>query len=381
MDERTARALTVRIHALAQEKATELAPASLRVPMSYYRDPSLWDWERRELLRSRPIVAAPGAQIPRPGDYHARELLGTSVLVTRDRKGRAHTLLNYCSHRGARIADGSGSASSFTCPYHAWTYGSDGRLLARPRAACFDDLPQEGLGLVELPSEERHGLIWCVLEPDAVLDLDEHLGLLEPELAHAGYGDCTYLGHRDVEIGVNWKAALENFGEFYHVPTVHTVIAGSHVDDSAGFDAFGPHHRLLSGLSSLYELSAEDAARVDDDGHLVVAYWIFPNLVVAHSRPTIDLVQVQPGSTPDSCLLRHTSLARRPLLTPGERESYARIRETVSAVLTREDAAALERAGDGIAHSARDHVLIGRNEPGVQNIVRTLRAAAQARGA
>ncbi|MGI9592238.1 MAG: aromatic ring-hydroxylating oxygenase subunit alpha [Myxococcota bacterium] len=379
MKERTARELTVRIHALAQAKATELAASSLTVPLAYYRDRSLWDWERNELLRATPIAAAPSAQVAQPGDYHVRKLLGMSLLVTRGRDGRARVLLNYCSHRGARIAEGSGNRASFVCPYHHWTYGCDGKLLGRPRAEAFDDLPTRDPGLTELPCEERHGLIWCVLDPKASLDLDPHLGSLGPELAQWGYDRCTYVDHRDVEIGVNWKAGLENFAEFYHVPYVHQIVAGHHVGDAGAFDRFGRHHRLLSGVSSLYELSAQAAARVDDDAHLVLAYWVYPNLVVAVARPSIDLIQLQPGADPGSCILRHTLLARRPSLSESEREDYTRLWELLGAVFTGEDGAVLERAGDGIAHTARDHLLIGRNEPGVQNIIRTLQAASATR--
>lgn len=375
----TARDLTLRIHALARERATELADSSMEVPISYYRDRSLWEWERNELLRSTPILAAPSAQVARPGDYHVRNLLGASVLVTRDRDGRAHVLLNYCSHRGARIADGSGRRRSFACPYHHWTYGCDGRLVGRPRTECFDDLPAEDHGLVELASEERDGLIWCVLDREAAIDLDDHLGALAPELPQWEYGRCTYLEHRDVAIRVNWKAGLENFAEFYHVPYIHERVAGSHVDDSGAFDRFGRHHRLLTGMSSLYGLSERDAGQVDDDAHIVVAYWVYPNLVVIHASPMVDLIQFQPGDDPMSCVMRHTSLARRPSLSEAERKEYAGLWEILSAVFTGEDAAALERAGEGLAHTARDHLLIGRNEPGVQHIVRVLRAAGEER--
>ena len=381
MDERSARDLTVRIHGLAQARATELAPSSLEVPLTYYRDRALWEWERGQLLRSTPLVAAPSVQVPRPGDYHVRDLLGRSVLVTRDHEGRAHVLVNYCAHRGARVADGSGNRARFVCPYHHWTYGCDGKLVGRPRAECFDDLPAANPGLLALPSEERHGLIWCVLDAAGALDLDEHLGSLAPELAQWGYGRCTFLDHREVEIAVNWKAALENFADFYHVPYVHKSAEGSHVGDAAAFDRFGRHHRLLSGMGSLYQLSAEAAARVRDDSHLVLAYWIYPNLVVTHQSLTIDLVQFQPGAEPGVCSMRHTSLARRPSLSEVERRHYDRIWQAISAVFTGEDVAALERAGDGIAHSGREHLLIGRNEPGVQNIIRTLRGAREEWGA
>ena len=380
MKQRSVRELTVRIHALAQQKATELAASSMKVPLAYYRDPAIWDWERTELLRSTPIVAAPSAQVARPGDYHVRKLLDTSVLVTRDRAGEAHVLLNYCSHRGSRVADGSGNRRSFVCPYHGWTYGCDGALVGRPRDECFDDLATEGHGLVELPSEERHGLIWCVLDPEGAFDLDEHLGSLAPELAAWEYGECSYLDHREVEIGVNWKAALENFADFYHVRSIHKVAAGTHTDDSAGFDRFGRHHRLLYGMSSLYAMSAQEAAQVDDDAHIVLAYWVFPNLVVIQSSASIDLVQFQPGADPGSCSMRHTMLIRRPSLSESERKGYTGLWEILSAVFTGEDVEALERAGEGLAHTARDYLLIGKNEPGVQNTIRTLREVGMERG-
>ena len=381
MEARTARDLTVRVHALVQAKRTELAASSLRVPIAYYRDRALFEWERDELLRRTPLVAAPSAQVPRPGDYHVRELLGTSVLITRDGDGRAHVLQNYCSHRGARVADGSGSAARFVCRYHHWTYGCDGALLGRPRAACFDDLPDGERGLLALPAEERHGLIWCVLAPEARIDVATHLGTLAAELEAWGYGGCTYLDHREIQLPANWKAGLENFADFYHVPYVHQSSEAAHVGDCAAFDRFGRHHRLLSGMGSLTQLSAEEAARVRDDAHLVVAYWVYPNLVLTHQAATIDLVQFLPGAAPGACTMRHTCLARRPSLGVVEREHYRAVFEAITAVFTGEDAAALERAGDGLAHSAREHLLIGRNEPGVQNIVRTLQAAGRGRAA
>jgi len=380
VDRRAVRQLTARLHTLVEADATELAVAPMEVPLTYYRDRTLWEWERGVLLHSTPIVAAPSAQVARPGDYHVRRLLDTSVLVTRDRTGRARVLLNYCSHRGARVADGSGSARSFVCPYHHWTYGGDGKLLGRPRAECFAGLPARDEGLVELPSEERHGLVWCLLEPDGELDLDTHLRPLAPELEAWRYGRCTYLDHREVAVAANWKAGLENFADFYHVPWVHTSFPDAHLGDVAAFDRFGRHHRLVSGLASLRELSREDAERVEDDSHLVVAYWVFPNLVLIHSRATLDLIQIQPGADPGSCTLRHTSLARRPALNASERADYEGIWKALGVVFTGEDVAVLERAGDGLARSAREQLRIGRNEPGVQNMIRTLRAAGRACG-
>jgi phenylpropionate dioxygenase-like ring-hydroxylating dioxygenase large terminal subunit len=212
------------------------------------------------------------------------------------------------------------------------------------------------------------------------MHLDQHLGSLARELEQGGYGRCTYLAHRELRIGINWKAGLENFAEFYHVPYVHTSVEGAHVGDSAAFDRFERHHRLLSGVGSLPDLSEQAAERAQDDSYLIVGYWIYPNLVVIQSSRTIDLVQFQPGADPHSCIMRHTSLARRPFLTEAERAGYDSLFEILTGVFTGEDATALERVGEGLAHTARDHLLIGRNEPGVQHMIQTLQAARLERG-
>ena len=102
-----------------------------------------------------------------PHDYVVRDVLGTSVLLTRDATGEAHAFLNYCRHRGARPAAGCGSARRFTCPYHAWTYDSRGTLVGLPGAEGFDELDRSEHGLVELPSQERHGFVWVVLTAGA----------------------------------------------------------------------------------------------------------------------------------------------------------------------------------------------------------------------
>jgi hypothetical protein len=136
---------------------------------------------------------------------------------------------------------------------------------------------------------------------------------------------------------------------------------------------------LLSGISSLYTMSEHEACGVHDETHIVVAYWIYPNLVLIHSSQTIDLIQFQPGADPGSSDLRHTSLARRPSLTEDQRNEYTGLWDILDAVFTVEDVAAVERAGEGLARSARDHLLVGRNEPGVQHMIRTLRHASQQR--
>ena len=156
---------------------------------------------------------------------------------------------------------------------------------------------------------------------------------------------------------------------------VHESAREAHLGDSATFDPLGQHHRLVSDMRSILRLAVDAAGDIRDDSHLIVAYWVFPNLVIAHQRWTIDLDQFQPGGDQGSCVLRHTSLARRASLPESERPEYEAIWEAVSCVFLGKDGAALERPGEGLACSTREFLLIGRNEPGMQSIVRTLSAA------
>ncbi len=170
-----------------------MADHILTVPLTYYRDPALAQREHA-LLRHTPLALAPTAQLPNPNDFVVRDVLGTSVLLTRDSTGTAHAFLNYCRHRGGKPAPaGCGNARRHTCPYHAWSYDSAGRLVGLPGQEGFDGLARDDYGLVELPTEERHGFVWAVLTVGEPINVAAHLGPLDDELAAWDLGTCAYL--------------------------------------------------------------------------------------------------------------------------------------------------------------------------------------------
>ena len=108
----TDEALTRRALRHAMDGTTDMADRELKVPLHYYRDPKITEIEESQILRRVPLAIVPSAQIPAPNDYVVRTLLGDSLLVTRDRTGASHVLLNYCRHRGAMPACGSGNTTA-----------------------------------------------------------------------------------------------------------------------------------------------------------------------------------------------------------------------------------------------------------------------------
>lgn len=362
----------IRDHVLAG--TTDLAPELLPVPIEYYRDPALSARERQMLLTT-PIAVLASPQLPNPNDYVVRDVLGTSLLVTRDAGDRAHVLVNYCRHRGAKPAKGCGNAKRFACPFHGWVYDSEGALVGIPGPRGFTEVDRSETGLVELPSEERHGLIWAVLTAGAPLDLDAHLGPLGADLELWKMASFHYLKDREFESPVNWKSALEAFAESYHFPYVHgeSLIGQNTIPDTAVYQQLGHHHRVCFPTLGVKDLSED--SNWDPIEHLANIYWIYPNLVLAFTQVGVELIDILPGESTTTCRVRHGWMARFPPTSPEQITGYENLYELVHAAVRDEDFGVLPQCGEAVLHARHSRMLIGRNEIAVQNVIKTFSAA------
>ncbi|GAB05096.1 phenylpropionate dioxygenase-like ring-hydroxylating dioxygenase large terminal subunit [Gordonia amarae] len=367
--------LTRRALDLALSNTTDMAEEVLRVPLSYYNDDKLADLEESTILRRVPIPVLASAQIPEKFDYVVRSVIGDSLLITRDREGKAHVFQNYCRHRGAMPACGSGNSRRFTCPYHAWVYDNKGQLKGVPGAAGFDSIDRDAYGLVELPNEERHGFIWAVLTADAGIDLDDHLGAMNNELAQWNYENFQYHDERSLTSEVSWKGALEAFAEGYHFPFVHgsSVIGQNTLANTHVYDEYGEHHRIGFPFSWVTDLDGTDP---DDTWEPIrqmgVIYWIYPNLILANSPVGVEVIDILPESSATRCTVRHSWMAKYPATTDEQRAMYDTIFGQVHAAVRDEDFAMLPQCGQGVRRGQHEHMLIGRNEIGVQHMIKVM---------
>ena len=179
------------------------------------------------------------SQVPNPNDFFISRMGEESVILTRDRQGELHVLLNTCMHRGMKVCRyDEGNTPVFSCPYHGWSYSTDGNLVSVPgeligvpqfATAYHGELKKEEWGLISVPKMANyHGSIWACWDKDAP-DFLDYLGGMDSYLAALFESKDGEPGGLEAIGGVqkwlmpcNWKFAAENFvGDFYHAATSH----------------------------------------------------------------------------------------------------------------------------------------------------------------
>ena len=234
--------------------ATKLKPVhaapdpldAMSLPGWLYFDAEFFEAEQRVFLRSAPQVVCHVSEIPEPGDWRTLEYLGESVIVIRGDDGTVRAFSNVCRHRGSRIVDGdAGCARVLTCPYHAWSYARDGRLVGVPHREEYPGLQTEQLGLFPVALETWHGFLFVTIEPGAP-SVAEMMAPYEAEVAPYRLEDLRAIGRVTLRPrALNWKTIADNYSDGLHIPIGHPgltrlfgrnyrVEAGAHVDRMEG---------------------------------------------------------------------------------------------------------------------------------------------------
>ncbi len=192
------------------------------IPWSWYTDPAVLEIERERIFRRSWQYVARQDEVAESGSFVATRVGDVPVVLVRDEEGTLRAFLNVCRHRGSLVCEGSGKRATLQCPYHAWTYGLDGKLVAAPRFAREGGTDHERLGLVQLSLDTWGPLVFVNPDVDAA-PLAEFLEDAPAKIAQAGIDlDALRFTQRyDVELDANWKISAENFLECYHCSVAH----------------------------------------------------------------------------------------------------------------------------------------------------------------
>jgi phenylpropionate dioxygenase-like ring-hydroxylating dioxygenase large terminal subunit len=352
---------------LACNKTTDLAPAEQAVRAAEYTSVERHQRDIAMLMASPQLVGYV-SELPEPGTYCTKSVMGRSVLLTRTSTGSVKAFNNVCLHRQSQVVTGCGKAKRFSCPYHAWTYDDTGRLVGLPGREGFPGVQVKSDGLTELPTAEFAGFLWVALDPAAGLDVSAHLGPLAEELDSWGIGRWSPLGEKVLDSPINWKLAVDTFSENYHFATVHrdtfATIARS---NCTVFDSFGPHHRLIFPLNSILALENEPEDQWDPFQNMVVIYALFPNIVLSVTIANGELFRIYPGETPGRSITVHQNSTPLDISEESVAAGAQAVFDYAHATVRDEDYRLVAGLQANLESGVRDHLLFGRNEPGLQH--------------
>ncbi|MCP5180807.1 MAG: aromatic ring-hydroxylating dioxygenase subunit alpha [Pseudomonadales bacterium] len=343
------------------------APDVMKIPASNYIDQERYEREKRQIFHRLPLVLAPTAELPNPGDYKAFEPMGFPVLLTRGRDGQVRGFINSCTHRGTNVVvEGCGNRSRFICPYHGWTFDQKGTLIGVSSKDDFGDIDQSEYGLTELPVLERAGIIWGILDPTSELSISDFLCGYDEMLAHFGMETWHLFAKRTIR-GPNWKIAYDGYMDLYHLPVLHRETFGPDSSNQAMYWAWGPHQRVLS--PSRHEQLAGVAEEDWPTETLMTGVWtIFPHISIASfwgGGRSIMLSQLFPGESVDESYTTQYYIMEKPP-TPEQALEAEKQFELLKYVVEVEDYQTGLRQGRALKAGGVKNVLFGRNEGGGQ---------------
>ena len=297
-----------------KNKTTDQAEGIMSNPIEAYVNPDRYESEIARIYKTLPLALCLSSEISNPKSHRAMNVIDTPVLITRGKDMKARAFLNVCRHRGSKVCEEErGEKRNFICPYHAWTYDHQGKLIGMYGEKTFGELNKEDFGLIELNCEERAGLIWVTLSPDVEFDIDSWLGDFALELETLNLKDWHIYDQREIE-GPGWKVALDGYLEAYHHNQLHGDTVGKHtVGNLLVLDTYGPHQRLTFGRKSLSELVDKPEEEWQDPmDHIRLIHSGFPNLSISGVLGGHCLVsQIFPTSSPESTITRQTILSAK----------------------------------------------------------------------
>jgi Rieske 2Fe-2S family protein len=192
----------------------------------FYTDPAIYELELEKVIARNWILAGHVSELAEVGDFKVLKVARESVIIVRGGDGAIKALANVCRHRGSLVClERRGNSRKFACPYHGWTYDTDGRLIAA--RSMPDGFDKSAYSLKPVSYGEIHGLMFICLcdEPpsleSAIRDLEEPMALFD-------FPNLKVAANKTYDIPANWKLCIENYQECYHCATAHPDYARMH---------------------------------------------------------------------------------------------------------------------------------------------------------
>lgn len=367
----------LRVH--FENNTTDKSSHSLQVPASHYVGSEQFAREVDVLFKKRPLLVALTPHIPNAGDYLTHEAIDTSLLITRDKAGAARAYLNACRHRGARLAEGKGNKATFSCPFHAWNWGLDGKIIARPNShdgfAAADARYDQ---LIEVPCYEQAGLIFVLLDgSDIEAKVQAMMGAALTDIDNYDIANTHYIDSRSTELACNYKFFLDGFAETYHIAPLHKdSISPFYYSNSTLVEQMNEVIHLVSPRKTIdreFEKPAAEQGQVLP--YCTTEYLIGPNVLLTHQVDHIQFWRAYPVDGANRCRVELNVFWPKPMDEDDERKANLNV-DLVWKVTTEEDFPQSVAIHRNLASGALPELVFGQNEPALiyyhQNIAKAI---------
>lgn len=363
-----------------ENNTTAYADGVMQSPAADYTCPDLLGEEQRVFFQQTPLFMGLSTDLPNKGSYWADSETGLPILMVRDNEGQFRAFANSCRHRGMQVVpDGRGDKARFSCPFHGWTYANSGDLIAITRAERFGPIDREDYGLIELPSAEKYGMLWVTPTPGDAIDVDACLGGLGEEMQHWNLSEHSYGAAQVLRANINWKLAIDTFGENYHFDVLHKDSLAFQIHGNLQTsDSFGDNYRMVFANTSFTEI-AKAVPDVDDWPYLNMTlgvYFIYPNTIFLVGQRVVDVLRMFPDeNSPNRSRTAHAMylgpqawefFKNEPAGVEGRFEGF-------NDIILKEDYFAAESTQIAAMSGRPEYFLFGRNEPALHHYHNTHR--------
>ena len=257
----------------------DIARAST-LPSRWYTAPGALALENDRIFLHTWQAVGQASQVAKPGEYFACEVAGEPLAIVRGSDGELRAFSNVCRHRASIVLQGSGCAKSLRCPYHAWTYSLDGKLLVAPEFEGVENWNRSEVFLPRVSVEVWGPFVFVNFDGQAP-PLSEVMGNIPRDVAELGcpIGQLHFSYRRDYVIHCNWKVYIDNYLEGYHLPAAHPSLFRELDYNQYRVDTF---RYYSSQYAPIRKAKLDETRRYSEDaaGKRALYFWIFPNFML-----------------------------------------------------------------------------------------------------
>ncbi|MFZ1219629.1 MAG: aromatic ring-hydroxylating dioxygenase subunit alpha [Chthoniobacterales bacterium] len=293
-----------------RKSANSIAEGAKSLPQRYFVSPELFEEELEKIFARHWVLVGHQSEVAKAGDYFVRDVADESIIIVRDKSEEVRAFYNVCRHRGTRLCEEEhGHGAAIQCPYHAWTYGLDGRLIGAPHMDEVKGFKREQYSLRTVNIGLWEGFIFVHLGHKPV-PLEKWFAPLHLKFADWNLPQLRPAKRVVYDVKANWKLMFENYAECYHCPGVHPMLSKVSPYDSAENDLtegpfLGGFMRINKGrsLTMSGEACALAIAPHHEDGDQVFYYSIFPNMLLSLHPDYVMVHQLWPQSPEGTLIL------------------------------------------------------------------------------